>query len=99
MRAIPWRLGVVFAISLGAWSAGMNSAARLTAAEAGTAVYPRYLILDARTAPTRRGPAYHPGVAEKRPAQGYAYGWFGAKSAPQKTIHRGFYRDLWVWHE
>ena len=91
-----------FAIAFG--TTGMNPAARLgagrlSAAEPGGAVYPRYLLLDARTAPTRRGPVFHPGVAERRPAQAYAYGWFGAKAAPHKTIHRGFYNDLWIWRE
>ena len=99
MKMVLWIL-VAFVIAAG--TVGMNPAARLGAAEpggSGAAVYPRYLLLDARTAATHRGPVYHPGVADKRPAQAYAYGWFGAKAAPHKTIHRGYYRDLWIWRE
>jgi hypothetical protein len=80
-------------------AARSDVAVRAIVSEGKTVVYPRYLLLDARTAPTRHGPIFHPGLAQRRPAQAYAYGWFGAKSAPRKTIHRGFYSELWIWHE
>jgi hypothetical protein len=99
MKVVLRQLVIFGSFVIGLAIVGMNPAARLGATEPGGAVYPRYLLLDARTAATHRGPVYHPGVADKRPAQAYAYGWFGAKAAPHKTIHRGYYRDLWIWRE